>query len=256
MASATPGPRDHLVTRALERALTELDAEVLDEHLLDPAEAPDRLARHAMDELRRGLDSDESADIQAERVNAILRSFAGGEAATPRSLCQRGCSRASRAARRSATCSRSRRCRRRRSARATCSSTPRASRTSAPSCEPSSRRADSVDLICAFVIWSGVRHLRDALADVVGARRPSPRDHDDVHGRDGEARGRRAGRARRRGPRRVRRAHDEAPREGVAARARLRAEHRVRRLVEPLAHGALRRAGVERAAVVDRCRRT
>ena len=27
--------------------------------------------------------------------------------------------------------------------------------------------ADSVDLICAFVIWSGVRHLRDALGDVV-----------------------------------------------------------------------------------------
>src|SRR5205085_6982766 len=26
--------------------------------------------------------------------------------------------------------------------------------------------ADSVDLICAFVIWSGVRHLRDALAAV------------------------------------------------------------------------------------------
>ena len=27
--------------------------------------------------------------------------------------------------------------------------------------------ADSVDLICAFVIWTGVRHLRDALAEVV-----------------------------------------------------------------------------------------
>ncbi len=27
--------------------------------------------------------------------------------------------------------------------------------------------ADSVDLICAFVIWSGVRHLRDALAELV-----------------------------------------------------------------------------------------
>ncbi len=28
--------------------------------------------------------------------------------------------------------------------------------------------ADSVDLLCAFVIWSGVRHLREALEDVVG----------------------------------------------------------------------------------------
>lgn len=27
--------------------------------------------------------------------------------------------------------------------------------------------ADSVDLICAFVIWSGVRQLRDALAELV-----------------------------------------------------------------------------------------
>ncbi len=28
--------------------------------------------------------------------------------------------------------------------------------------------ADSVDLICAFVIWTGVRHLRDSLAEVIG----------------------------------------------------------------------------------------
>jgi superfamily II DNA or RNA helicase/HKD family nuclease len=28
--------------------------------------------------------------------------------------------------------------------------------------------ADAVDLICAFVIWSGVRHLRDAISEVVG----------------------------------------------------------------------------------------
>ena len=41
------------------------------------------------------------------------------------------------------------------------------SRTSARSSGPSSRRADSVDLICAFVIWSGVRHLREALAAVM-----------------------------------------------------------------------------------------
>ena len=57
--------------------------------------------------------------------------------------------------------------------------------------------------------------------------------------------------ARRRGPRRVRRAHNEAPRESVAARTRLGAEHRIHRLVEPLAHRAVRRPRVERAAVVD-----
>ena len=79
MAATDPGPRDHLVTRALERALTALDPEVLDEHPLDPAEAPDRLARHAMAELRVNLDGEDSADAQAERVNAIVRTFADGD---------------------------------------------------------------------------------------------------------------------------------------------------------------------------------
>jgi len=41
--------------------------------------------------------------------------------------------------------------------------------------------ADSVDLICAFVIWSGVRHLRDALAGVLLVADES-RGHDDVYG--------------------------------------------------------------------------
>ena len=111
--------------------------------------------------------------------------------------------------------------------------------------------ADSVDLICAFVIWSGVRHLRDV------ARR----------------RGARGGRIRvvtttymgatekravdelfnigARDPRRVRCTHDEAAREGVASGAGIGLDHRVRRLLEPLAHRAVRRPGVERAAVVD-----
>ena len=35
MGTTDPGPRDHLVTRALERTLTDLDAELLDEHPLE-----------------------------------------------------------------------------------------------------------------------------------------------------------------------------------------------------------------------------
>ena len=113
----------------------------------------------------------------------------------------------------------------------------------------SSQSADSVDLLCAFVIWSGVVRLRDALAGVVerGGRvrvitttymgATQTRAVDELVA------------ARRRGSGRVRRPHDEASREGVATRARVRAEHRLHRLVEPLAYRALRRPGVECAAV-------
>jgi hypothetical protein len=80
MASTDPGPRDHLVTRALESELSALDAEVIDEQTLDPAEAPERLARHAMGELRVALDGDDSADAQAERVNALLRTVEASDA--------------------------------------------------------------------------------------------------------------------------------------------------------------------------------
>ena len=53
MSATEPGPRDHLITRRLGRDLRGLAPDVIDESPLDAAEAPDRLARHAMDELRR-----------------------------------------------------------------------------------------------------------------------------------------------------------------------------------------------------------
>ena len=136
--------------------------------------------------------------------------------AMQRSRFQLGCFRGLGADPRLVTSFRCRRCRQRRSARATCSSTLRDSRTSDRSFELSSRAADSVDLLCAFVIWSGVRHLREALDGGRRARRPGPRDHDDVHGCDGEAGGRRARVARRRGSRRLGRADDQAARQGMA----------------------------------------
>lgn len=68
-----PGPRDHLVTRRLERELRRFAAEVIYEAPLDGAEAPERLARHVMDELRRELAADEDpSDDQAGQVNALL----------------------------------------------------------------------------------------------------------------------------------------------------------------------------------------
>jgi HKD family nuclease len=166
MGTTDPGPRDHLVTRALERALTDLDAELIDEQPLDAAEAPDRLARHAMGELRVNLGDNDSADAQAERVNAIVRTFADGDqpdaqVSLPARVLQGIKGR---------------------------SPLGDVVRLPPPPATPFSQSdllvnaegqpnvgselraelatADSVDLICAFVIWSGVRHLRDALAGV------------------------------------------------------------------------------------------
>ena len=79
MAATDPGPRDHLVTRALERALEQLDPETRVEDPLDPAEGPDRLARYAMEEIRRELSEDVSADDQASRINQVLDDLGGAD---------------------------------------------------------------------------------------------------------------------------------------------------------------------------------
>jgi superfamily II DNA or RNA helicase/HKD family nuclease len=166
MASTDPGPRDHLITSSLKRELGGLDDDVLVEEHLDPAEAPERLSRHAMGELRRELDGDDSADAQAERINEVLREFspesvADAEVALPARVLQGIKAR---------------------------SPLGDAVPLPPPPATPFSQSdllvnaegqpnvgselraelatADSVDLICAFVIWSGVRHLRDALMGV------------------------------------------------------------------------------------------
>src|SRR4051794_35901851 len=77
--STEPGPRDHLITRALERLLTQLDAELIEHRPLDPVEAPDRLARHLAEELRRELAGSETSGEQAERVNQLLGRFVSAE---------------------------------------------------------------------------------------------------------------------------------------------------------------------------------
>jgi len=168
MESIAPGLRDHLLTRALERVLAEIDPALLVSDLLDPAEAPERLSRHLMAEVRGVLGEEGSADAQAEDVNRLLGQVLRREDAeaveivVPARVLQGV---------------------RARSALGDLLDLPPAPATplaqsdllvnaeGQPNIGAELRSelasADSVDLICAFVIWSGVRHLRDALAGVI-----------------------------------------------------------------------------------------
>jgi superfamily II DNA or RNA helicase len=161
-----PGPRDHLVTRQLEQELSAVVEELRVESPLDPAEAPVRLARHAMNELRRELTGEESADEQARRVNALLADLGEGnddrEVVRPPRVLHgiKG-----------------------RSVLGEVLPLPPAPATPfsqsdllinavgqpniGSELKAELASAETVDLICAFVIWSGVRHLRHALAAVV-----------------------------------------------------------------------------------------
>ncbi len=165
MSDVTPGPRDHLITRLLARRLEAVAPDLLLAESLDSAEAAERLARHAMDEIRRGLGAeDEDAVQQTDRVNQLLRGVSDADAAVespPRIL--HGVLG--------------------RSALGEPVPLPPAPATpfsqsdllvnaeGQPNVGSELRAelatADRVDLICAFVIWSGVRHLKEALEGVV-----------------------------------------------------------------------------------------
>src|SRR5438132_4320279 len=73
-----PGPRDHLLTRALVRVLESVDPSLVDRLALDGAEGPRRLARHLAAVIERELaglgDDRDTARRQAELVNALLGS--------------------------------------------------------------------------------------------------------------------------------------------------------------------------------------
>lgn len=173
MSALDPGPRDHLITRWLEGVLSELDDELVKARGLDPAEAPERLARHAAAVIRRALaglgEHSEEADtrLQAELINELLRRAADGDderdeiAIPPRVL--EGI--------------------RDRSPLGDVVELPRAPATPfsqsdllvnaegqpniGSELKAELATADSVDLICAFVIWSGVRHVREDLRRVI-----------------------------------------------------------------------------------------
>ena len=167
MGAIEPGPRDHLVTRWLEEVLRDLDPELLDEIRLDPAEAPERLSRHAMEVLRARIDPEGSADEQSALVNRLVEGLTPDpdpeeEIAIPARVL-RGI--------------------RARSPLNEVLPLPPLPATpfsqsdllvngeGQPSVGSELKAelasAQSVDLICAFVIWSGVRHLRDALKGVI-----------------------------------------------------------------------------------------
>lgn len=167
MGAIEPGPRDHLVTRWLEGVLADLDPELLDKIDLDPAEAPERLSRHAMEVLRARIDPEGSADEQSGLVNRLVETLAADpdpeeEIAIPAQILRgiKG-----------------------RSALGEPLPLPPLPATpfsqsdllvngeGQPSVGSELKAelasAQAVDLICAFVIWSGVRHLRDALGEVI-----------------------------------------------------------------------------------------
>ena len=111
--------------------------------------------------------------------------------------------------------------------------------------------ADSVDLICAFVIWTGVRHLRESLAEVVerGGRvrvitttymgATEKRAVDELFALGAEIRVALDAR--------TTKLHAKA----WLLERELGPDDGVRRLLEPVAHGAVRRPRVERPALVD-----
>lgn len=157
------------MTRALREAIAGLDPELVSVAKLDSAEAPERLARHLMAEVRCALEAEEeSADAAAERVNALLsRALPEGEAEAagielPARILQGIAGR---------------------TPMGTVAPLPQLPSTpfsqsdllvnaeGQPNIGSELRRelasADSVDLICAFVIWSGVRQLREPLARLV-----------------------------------------------------------------------------------------
>lgn len=173
MSVLDPGPRDHLITRWLEAELAKLDDELVDQRRLDPAEAPERLVRHLAQVVRRALAGLEEglegpdAEKQAQLVNELLR-LADREAAArdevalpPRIL--GGI--------------------KDRSPLGEVVELPRAPATpfsqsdllvnaeGQPNIGSELRAelasADEVDLICAFVIWSGVVQVREALRGVI-----------------------------------------------------------------------------------------
>jgi HKD family nuclease len=168
--SAAPGPRDHLITCSMERELADLDPGLRVEAALDPAEGPSRLAQLAGRAIERELTAEATAAVQAERVNDVLRQLAeGGRVASeadevampPRVLCGiRGVSPLGKPL-----------------DLPPLPATPfsqsdllvnaQGQPNIGSELKAELRTADSVDLICAFVIWTGVRHLRDALAEVV-----------------------------------------------------------------------------------------
>ncbi|MBI2692568.1 MAG: DUF3427 domain-containing protein [Solirubrobacterales bacterium] len=167
MESLSPGPRDELVTRRLRRVLASMDADAVVESPLGESEAPERLAIHLKNELRRILiDLDEDPAAIATLVNELLDKVPelgpeDGVEVPPAKLV--GIKRKSPLgdfeplpALPATPFSQS-------DLLVNASGQPNFGSELKAELES----AKDVDLICAFVIWSGVRHIRPALEELV-----------------------------------------------------------------------------------------
>lgn len=160
-----PGPRDELVTESLREKLERLDAERVVETELDPAEASSRLAQHAKNEIRVAIGDELSTEAQAEAVEkAIVAAGIPDLDALSRPVRTldgiKGISATGNAVdlpRRPATPF----------SQSDLLVNAEGQPNIGSELKAELASADRVDLICAFVIWSGVRQLQDALAAVI-----------------------------------------------------------------------------------------
>jgi hypothetical protein len=163
-----PGPRDHLITQGLDQLLSQVDSALVDRASLDGAEAPTRLSRHLATVIERALRAADDPTVQAALINGLLVSAIGiGEPseliAVPPEVWQ--------GLRRPAE---------RLGGKPTAIAAPSVPLSTSdllvnaegqPNIGSELRleleSADTVDLLCAFVIWSGVVRLRAALQGVI-----------------------------------------------------------------------------------------
>lgn len=163
-----PGPRDHLLTERLAAHLKPVPVERQELRPLDPAEAPERIARHAKDEIRQVLNElieKEDSDDQVRRINELIAQL-DAETYDPILLPPRilegikGLSPLGQPI-----------------ALPPAPATPYSQSDLLVNAEGQPNigselkaellTADEVSLICAFVIDSGVKHLQEAIASVV-----------------------------------------------------------------------------------------
>jgi superfamily II DNA or RNA helicase/HKD family nuclease len=156
-----PGPRDHLLTERLAAALAALPADVIKQQPLDAAEGPGRLARHLAAALLPGLTNLGLSDEQAALANAVLASANGddGDAIVRPPMVLNDVLRDATAAPSV------------RPATAFAVSDLLVNGEGQPNIGSELRAelatAERVDLICAFVIWSGVIAVRDPLRELI-----------------------------------------------------------------------------------------
>lgn len=181
MGEFVEGVYESLETAGLQRQLGDLPLEARFE-VIDPADAPEVLARHIADVVRRTLD-DRDEPARVALVNELIGLLHDEDAAVTDRLRQLiALTRQVGPARRDII-------------RPVTPLSEAALLTNAPE-EPSLgselraelASADRVDLLCAFIKWHGLRVIENQLIEFARPGCPPAGDHDDLHGRHGAAR--------------------------------------------------------------------